>query len=171
MRGPDVVAVQRRLKSLGFYQGPLDGVYGRGTTDAVVALQARRNLTPDGTVGPATYEALGQGPTPPSLGNQGPTITIDLEQRRLYFRRRGATQRTYPVAVGAPDAPTPVGRWVVVEKAVNPGGPFGARWMRVNIPWGGYPIHSKIGPTSVPTRTAHHHRRHHFPVTALLGWP
>jgi|GEM_PF-3239364 len=143
MAGPDVRDVQERLRTLGFYQGPIDGVYGRGTYDAVVAFQARRQLTPDGVVGPSTWAALGSGPTPQALGDRGPTITIDLERRRLYFRRRGVLVRAYDVAVGAPATPTPVGRWVVVEKSPNPGGPFGTRWIRINIPWGGYPPYSK----------------------------
>lgn len=142
MRGPDVRLVQQRLRALGFYQGAVDGIFGRGTADAVIAFQSRNRLGTDGVVGPATYAALGTGPTSNASGDRGPNITIDLEERRLYFGRGTAVQRTYPVAVGAPATPTPVGRWVVVEKAVNPGGPFGSRWMRLNIPWGGYPIHS-----------------------------
>ncbi|HWI63802.1 MAG TPA: peptidoglycan-binding domain-containing protein, partial [Symbiobacteriaceae bacterium] len=109
MRGPDVLDVQRSLRSRGFYQGTLDGVYGRGTFDAVVAFQARRNLTPDGTVGPATWNALTQMTQVTPLGDRGPHITIDLEQRRLFFgRRRGQVYRAFPVAVGSPETPTPV---------------------------------------------------------------
>jgi L,D-transpeptidase ErfK/SrfK len=155
MRGPDVLDVQRRLRALGFYQGALDSIYGRGTFDAVVAFQARRQLTPDGIVGPSTYAALGQGPQPPALGDRGPSITIDLENRRLYFARRGVPQRVYPVGVGAPVTPTPVGRWVVVEKALNPGGPFGTRWIRINVPWGGYGIHGTDDPPSIGQAVSH----------------
>ncbi|MFZ5815048.1 MAG: L,D-transpeptidase family protein, partial [Bacillota bacterium] len=118
MRGPDVRAVQAGLRAQGFYQGPLDGVFGRGTYDAVIAFQARRGLTVDGIVGPSTYNALGAPPTPPAIGEAGPSITIDLEKRKLFLQRRGAVERTYDVAVGAPTTPTPVGRWVVVEKAL-----------------------------------------------------
>ncbi|HEY3366676.1 MAG TPA: L,D-transpeptidase family protein [Symbiobacteriaceae bacterium] len=139
MVGPDVRLVQERLRVQGFYPGTLDGVFGRGTNDAIIAFQARRQLTPDGVVGPSTYAALGQGPVPQALGDKGPSITIDTERRRLYLRRGGALQRIYDVAVGSPESPTPVGKWVVVEKSANPGGPFGARWMRLSIPWGGYP--------------------------------
>jgi len=143
MWGPDVRGVQERLRALGFYAGPLDGIYARATFDAVVALQAVRGIEADGIVGPTTYAALGTGPTPPSIGERGPMINIDLEQRRLYWNEGGVARRTYSVAVGSPATPTPVGRWVVVEKALEPGGPFGTRWMRLNVPWGGYPILSK----------------------------
>lgn len=147
MEGPDVRLVQQRLRQLGFYQGRVDGIFGRATHDAVIAFQARRRLTADGIVGPSTYSALGTGPLPDSLGDRGPGITIDLERRRLFFTRNGVVQRAYDVAVGAPPTPTPVGRWVVV-KTVNPGGPFGTRWIRINIPWGGYPSYSKTTSSS-----------------------
>lgn len=155
MRGPDVREVQQRLREQNFYQGGLDGVYGRGTYDAVVAFQAQRGLTPDGIVGPATYNALGGPPTPPAVGPRGASITIDLERRRLYFQRAGVTERAYDVAVGAPTTPTPVGRWVVVEKAPNPGGAFGTRWIRLNVPWGGYGIHGTDQPESIGQAVSH----------------
>jgi peptidoglycan hydrolase-like protein with peptidoglycan-binding domain len=155
MRGPDVREVQSRLRALGLYQGALDGVYGRGTYDAVVAFQARRQLTPDGVVGPATYNALGQGPTPQALGDRGPVITIDVENRRLFLTRQNRMQRAWDVAVGAPVTPTPVGRWVLVEKQMNPGGPFGDRWMRINVPWGGYGVHGTDEEESIGKAVSH----------------
>ncbi|HWI61535.1 MAG TPA: L,D-transpeptidase family protein, partial [Symbiobacteriaceae bacterium] len=90
------------------------------------------------------------------LGDRGPHITIDLEQRRLFFgRRRGQVYRAFPVAVGSPETPTPVGRWVVVEKSRDPGGPFGTRWIRINIPWGGYGIHGTDDPNSIGNAVSH----------------
>jgi L,D-transpeptidase ErfK/SrfK len=155
MRGPDVRHVQERLRLLGFYYGSLDAIYGRGTHDAVVAFQARHELTPDGIVGPATYNALGSGPTPQALGEKGPVLTIDTDRRKLYFSRGGIVQRLYDVGVGAPSTPTPVGRWVLIQKTVNPGGPFGTRWMRINVPWGGYGIHGTDDEASIGQAVSH----------------
>jgi lipoprotein-anchoring transpeptidase ErfK/SrfK len=44
-------------------------------------------------------------------------------------------------AVGKPSTPTPKGTFKIVEKAINPGGPFGARWLGLNEPYGDYGIH------------------------------
>lgn len=46
--GPDVVALQLRLKELGFFHGPADGLYGRYTEAAVKAYQEAKGLEPTG---------------------------------------------------------------------------------------------------------------------------
>lgn len=58
-RGVEVVQIQKKLKSLGYYNGDTDGVYGTGTKNAVVRFQRDRGLTADGIVGANTLRALG----------------------------------------------------------------------------------------------------------------
>ncbi len=43
-----VVSLQTDLQALGYYDGPIDGVYGSGTTDAVRALQTDLGVPADG---------------------------------------------------------------------------------------------------------------------------
>ena len=50
-RGAHVVALQRRLAELGWYDGEADGVYGELTEDAVRALQRAFRLHVDGVAG------------------------------------------------------------------------------------------------------------------------
>ena len=64
-RGSDVAEVQARLSELGYLPGPIDGIFGTKTEAAVIHFQRDRGLTPDGIVGPLTYNALFQpGPQP-----------------------------------------------------------------------------------------------------------
>ena len=56
--GADVIAVQQKLKELGFYSGSVDGVYGTGSIAAVKKFQQQNGLTADGLVGSRTYTAL-----------------------------------------------------------------------------------------------------------------
>ena len=56
--GADVIAVQQKLKELGFYSGSVDGVYGTGSIAAVKKFQQQNGLTADGLVGFRTYTAL-----------------------------------------------------------------------------------------------------------------
>lgn len=57
-RGRDVEGLQRHLKSLGLYNGPVDGSFGDVTKAAVEGFQRQHGLTVDGAVGPQTARAL-----------------------------------------------------------------------------------------------------------------
>ena len=56
--GPTVELLQSTLKELGYYNGAIDGVFGVQTQRAVINFQKNNNLTPDGIVGPKTWNLL-----------------------------------------------------------------------------------------------------------------
>ncbi|MFG6098618.1 peptidoglycan-binding protein [Leptothoe sp. ISB3NOV94-8A] len=56
--GVDVSRLQNRLADLNLYQGPIDGVFGFLTEEAVQEFQRRVGLEVDGVVGPATWSEL-----------------------------------------------------------------------------------------------------------------
>ena len=56
--GPEVTSLQRKLKDLGFDPNGVDGHFGAGTRDAVIAFQQSKGLQADGIAGPATIAAL-----------------------------------------------------------------------------------------------------------------
>ena len=55
---PAVYDAQRRLAELGYYTGPLDGVWGTSTRDAIERFQADRRLAVTGDLNEATVAAL-----------------------------------------------------------------------------------------------------------------
>lgn len=57
--GDDVRKVQYRLYQWGYYDGPIDGVYGPETWQAVRRFQSRNGLSPTGRVNERTWEYLG----------------------------------------------------------------------------------------------------------------
>lgn len=57
--GDDVATAQRILRDWGYYDGPVDSVFGPRTSSAVKYFQSRNGLTTDGVVGPETWAALG----------------------------------------------------------------------------------------------------------------
>lgn len=54
----DVEKIQKKLKILKLYKGPIDGLFGGGTEAAVKSFQKTKKLVVDGKVGPVTWEAL-----------------------------------------------------------------------------------------------------------------
>lgn len=62
-RGQDVITLQYLLSVISEYYPGIpslkqDGIFGSGTKQAVIAFQRRMGLSPDGIVGPATWNAL-----------------------------------------------------------------------------------------------------------------
>ncbi len=57
-RGTDVMEIQALLKKIGYNPGPIDGIFGEQTRQAVISFQRNNNLVPDGIIGPNTYTVL-----------------------------------------------------------------------------------------------------------------
>ncbi|MDD3270771.1 MAG: peptidoglycan-binding protein [Syntrophomonadaceae bacterium] len=157
MQGPDVLVLQEKLVKKG-YQVSTNGVYDKSTEKAVLRFQQTSGLRADGIAGPETWNLLSLGIDNSITAERStatrPSILINLDKRRLTFTRDGSST-TYPVAVGKPSTPSPIGNWVIVQKSVDPGGPFGVRWMRLSVPWGGYGIHGTNNPASIGRAVSH----------------
>ena len=61
-----VIRLQERLNALGYDVGTVDGIFGNGTRNAVIAFQNAEGLVADGIVGQATWKALYEGVTEPA---------------------------------------------------------------------------------------------------------
>src|SRR2546426_12163024 len=59
--GPEVSKIQTRLRELGIYLGPIDGVCGGGTEEAVTGFQQSNALVGEGRDGAQTWAALFAG--------------------------------------------------------------------------------------------------------------
>lgn len=86
---------------------------------------------------------------------KGIIIQIDPLHNRLIVLSEGVTWKTYRIALGKPDTPTPVGEWKVIDKHVNWGTGFGTRWIGLNVPWGMYGIHGTNRPGSIGHDASH----------------
>jgi peptidoglycan hydrolase-like protein with peptidoglycan-binding domain len=62
LRQSSVRTIQERLRSLGFYRGAVDGVWGQTTQRAIEQFQQNRGLQPNGQLTPATITAMGFAP-------------------------------------------------------------------------------------------------------------
>ncbi|WP_434643502.1 NlpC/P60 family protein [Thermoanaerobacterium thermosaccharolyticum] len=73
-RGQAVVSLQQTLNRLGYNTGGIDGIFGSATRNAVIALQKKFGLSPDGIVGPATEAVLNR------------TVVSGVSSRGAYVR-------------------------------------------------------------------------------------
>ena len=99
-RGDEVRRIQNKLKSLGFFNGTVDGIYGAKTQSAVKRYQRSVGITADGVAGPKTLLYLGLGSS--SGGSTGGYSSSDvyLLAKVIAAEARGESY-TGQVAVGA----------------------------------------------------------------------
>lgn len=97
-RGAEVSELQALLQLLGYYSGPINGVYDNSTAIAVADFQTAAGLAADGVVGPTTWDRLlPVEPAPPTTAQANLLATT-------------TTATTSASATGTPSAaafPTP----------------------------------------------------------------
>ncbi|WP_046174935.1 L,D-transpeptidase family protein [Domibacillus indicus] len=75
------------------------------------------------------------------------SIYVSLTNRTLTLRHHGQTRKVYSVGVGRMLHETPTGNFIIINKAPNPGGPYGTMWMSLSKK--GYGIHGTNDPSSI----------------------
>ncbi|MFF5995149.1 L,D-transpeptidase family protein [Lysinibacillus sp. KU-BSD001] len=74
-------------------------------------------------------------------------IDISINKRTLRLFKNNVLQKQYPIAVGKMLNRTPEGNFIIINKAPNPGGPFGTMWMSLSKEH--YGIHGTNNPSSI----------------------
>ncbi|WP_404333068.1 L,D-transpeptidase family protein [Mesobacillus maritimus] len=74
-------------------------------------------------------------------------IVVSVSNRYLRLFKDGVLQKQYPIAVGRILHNTPIGIFIIINKAPNPGGPFGTMWMSLSKQH--YGIHGTNDPSSI----------------------
>ena len=125
-RGPAVADLQRRLRDLGYWLGPVDGVFGELTEQAVFAFQKYQGLRVDGRVGPSTSAALRDSTRPRPRSTSGDLLEVDKSRQLLFVVRGGRTLWVFNTSTGTEEpytyegqrylADTPPGRWQVYRE-------------------------------------------------------
>jgi hypothetical protein len=138
--------------------------FGKG--DAMKALKLSRLAMAVGTAAILAVQVLGQGNTAQASATVKRVIVVSLEDRKLALVEDGQVKKVYPVAVGKPSTPSPVGTFTIERRVVNPtyhhngrtvlpgpGNPVGTRWMGLSIH--GYGIHGTNEPNSIGKAVSH----------------
>jgi len=93
-------------------------------------------------------------------------LVVSIPDRKLAVIENDAIVSVFAVAVGAPDSPTPVGTFTIVNRIANPtyykpgrvvgpgaANPLGTRWIGLNEK--GYGIHGTDQPRSIGSAHSH----------------
>lgn len=98
--GDEVKSIQRKLSSLGYYKGNIDGIYGQATKSAVTAFQRNCGITVDGICGKQTLLYLGLGSGSSSNSTSYSNSDVELLAKVISAEARGESYEGQ-VAVGA----------------------------------------------------------------------
>ena len=125
-QGPQVEVIQTALEDRGYWVGPIDGIYGQLTEQAIFAVQKQRGLLLDGIVGPEVRAALGNPQAPNVRSDSGTVWEVDKTNQLLHLVRDGEAVWTWNTSTGTEDyytyegrrykADTPNGRWDVYRE-------------------------------------------------------
>ncbi|MEU7909327.1 L,D-transpeptidase family protein [Actinoplanes sp. NPDC049118] len=162
-KGTEVVALQKRLNELGYWNGEADGKFGGQTQQAVFALQKAAGLGRDGVVGPKTQKALDKGVRPEAKSTSGRVIEISLKRQLLMLVDDGKVSQVFNTSTGSMEryehdgntylADTPSGKFRVSRQIDGwRHAPLGLLW-RPKYFNGGIAVH---GANSVPPYPASH---------------
>lgn len=83
------------------------------------------------------------------------SILVDVHRCKMLVFKGSEVVKTYTVAVGTKDTPSPIGNWKVSFKSMNWGSGFGARFMGLDVTWGKYGIHGTNKPWSIGSKASH----------------
>lgn len=146
MVSKDVEEIQSQLRNIGYYDGPINGVYDENTVKSVKDFQSAEALSVDGIFGPKSFDRLAEIFEQPAanIGTEKPqgkvALVIFALERKLVVLDGDEPFKEFPIAVGKFNTPTPIGLFTITQKDAWGEG-FGSRWMRLSVPWGIYGIH------------------------------
>ena len=161
--GAQVLALQRRLSTLGYWLGTADGEFGDLTRQAVVTIQKVAGLSRDGICGPVTWLRVDSGTRPRARSTRGHVVEIRKATQTLVIADAGVVRRIYNTSTGSGQRYLQGGTWHI---AVTPSGTYRV-FRRVNA-WDSGPLGSLYRPeyfnggiavhgyTSVPSTPASH---------------
>lgn len=86
---------------------------------------------------------------------QGRWVLIELDLKRLTLYDGADVLKTYPIASGKADTPSPVGVYRVSSRFRTQMSGFGTSFLGLNVPFGQYGIHGTNAPHSIGRNASH----------------
>ncbi len=125
-RGSAVRDLQARLQSLNYWVGPVDGIYGPLTRQAVMAFQKVNGLSRDGIARPKTRAAMDRPRSPRTRSSSGLVMEVNESRQILMSVNNGQVNHIWNTSTGTEDyytyngrrylADTPNGKWRIFRQ-------------------------------------------------------
>ena len=148
-------ALQDYWKSLSLYNAAPNGCFDRTMEEAVINFQKKHHLKATGVIDRNTWQAIGYLGTETSI-RQFPAgqveVLVELNSLTLTILANRKPFRSFPVAIGKLETPSPVGAWKVVSKGYWAKGK--TKWLGLSVPYGIYGIHGTNQPWSIGRRAS-----------------
>lgn len=80
-------------------------------------------------------------------------VDVSLKQLTLYEGKK--VIKSYPIATGTIQDPTPLGIFYITSRFAGEMSGFGTRFLGLNVPWGQYGIHGTNKPESIGSNASH----------------
>jgi peptidoglycan hydrolase-like protein with peptidoglycan-binding domain len=127
LESPEIIGAEQRLADLGYWSGPVDGVFDAASRHALIAFQKMEGRKRTGILTVAELEALRSASRPAPRDNSFAHIEVDLKRQvLLVVDAEGKVTRVLPVCTGNEQfyiedgrrnrAHTPRGRFTVTRK-------------------------------------------------------
>jgi len=124
--GADVQALQQKLTSLTYMTAGVDGGFGGGTRDALIAFQKVNGLKLTGEADPPTTDKLATaGPPTAAYSTPSDHLEVDIAKQVVYVVRGGTVANTLTTSTGSGQKFTSQG---VTQRAITPNGAFNVYW-------------------------------------------
>lgn len=119
---PDALEAEQRLSELGYWTGPVDGVFDVGSRHALIAFQKVELRSRTGKLTSDELEAIRAAKRPVALETRSPHVEVDLSRQVLFVvDSSGQVSKILPVSSGSGKPFTSEG-WT--RRAVTPTGRF-----------------------------------------------
>lgn len=148
-------ALQQYWKGLSLYNATPNGRFDRTMETAVINFQKSRRLKPSGVIDRDTWQAIGSIETrqpPDKLPSGNLEVLVELNSLTLTILVDRHPFRSFPVAIGKIETPSPAGSWKVVNKGYWAKGD--TKWLGLSVPFGIYGIHGTNQPWSIGRRAS-----------------
>ena len=118
----ELLEAEQRLSGLGYWTGPIDGIFDSGSKHAFIAFQKIEGRRRTGKLTPDELEALRSAARPQPRESSYSHIEVDLTRQVLMFvDDQGQASRILPVCTGSDELYLDEGKWA---RAHTPRGRF-----------------------------------------------